>query len=189
MSQLKAITFWFAGLSPRERAGVAAATAVALFALCIGVFDAAMAARQVAVEAKTELLRVQGSAAREADPDFQRQVSEEVNKVWRWSIVDSSEGLVRAQALSLFEQIVAEAGLADAQISSAEAMRTAEAIGVVRVRVSAQFDWSSFNALLDAIATADESIVIESVEVSGAGEGGQTLTLDLAAPFVLEASS
>ena len=189
MSQLRALTLWFARLSPRERAGVAAAIAVALLAACMSFFDLAMAARQTATEAKTELLRIRETAAREAEPDFQHQVSEEVNKVWRWSIVDSSEGLVRAQALSLFEQLVAEAGLADAEISSGDATRTSGSVGVVRARVSARFDWPSFNAFLSALANAEESIVIESLEVSGEGEVGQTLTLDLAAPFVLEAPS
>ena len=187
MSQFRALVLWFAGLSQRERAGVAAAIAVALLAACMSFFDLVIAARQTATEAKTELLRIRETEARNTEPDFRRQVSEEVNKVWRWSIVDSSEGLIRAQALSLFEQLVAEAGLADAEITSGDATRSSGSVGVVRARVSARFEWSSFNAFLSALANAEESIAIESLEVSGEGEAGQTLTMDLAAPFVMEA--
>jgi hypothetical protein len=189
MTRLQSLLRRFSSLSSRERAGVSMATAVAGLATFMSLFDLVIASRGEAIEAKEALSQAEASLRRDADAGFQRLVSEEVNKVWRWSVVDTSEGLVRAQTLTLLEGVVAEAGLADVEIVLGELEQTSPAVGVVRARVAASFEWSSFNALLGALANADESVVVERIDVSGGGDDGQTLVVDLATPFVLESSS
>jgi hypothetical protein len=175
--------------TPRERAGLALVVAIAACAAALWAFDEAMQAGDRADEARARYADLQSAYAREGALAFQQSVAIEANKVWRWSIVQSSPGVARAQAVTALEGLALQAGLSNYTIELDEAAAPAEVDGVItpiRLVLSADFDWVSFQALLQALAATDLSFVPEAVGVEVNEARGPTLSLTLRVPFLNE---
>lgn len=173
--------------TPRERAGLAAMGAVAALALSAAAFDWTLRARQHEHETRAQRAEAQASLARESDQAFQETIAEDANKVWRWSIVESSEGLTRAQAAALAEALAAQAGLADVEVFADEAQSGAGALGAITLRINADFELARFIDLLQALENSETSFAVRAIEVTPGGDGEARLSLTLGAPFLLDA--
>lgn len=135
------------------------------------------------------MAQTQADLARVDDAAFQESLSQNANKVWRWSLVQASEGVARAQAVAAVEALALQAGLGDASVSvdPAPAIGSASAEGGVTpitLTLNAGFEWSSFLAFLQVMREADISLSIDSIEVGGVD--APTFTMTLRAPFLHE---
>ncbi len=177
----------FGAATPRERAGLALAVATGAIAMAIASFDWAMGAADAERSARIQRAEAQAAFERDSDGAFQQRLAEDVNKVWRWSIVETSESLVRAQAAPLVESLALQAGLANVEVAVADSADEGGSVGSIAIRLGADFDWPSFMALLEALHNSETSFTIHSIEVSGGADGAPRLNLLMKAPFLLEA--
>jgi hypothetical protein len=183
----RAIRTRFAQSTARERAGIAATAAVFALAMALGAFDWVMQAaarEQAAVDARAE---AEAMLSRDGNGAFQVALGDNANKVWRWSIVAQSEGVARAEAMGLVEEIALQAGLTDVEVAADGSEDDTGEIGVIEVRLSASFDWASLQSLLGALETSDTSFSVNAIDVAPSGDGSSTLTMTLAAPYIAEA--
>lgn len=173
--------------TPRERASIAVLCAVMALVAATSAFDWSTRAESDARDANALRRDVERVYARDSDERFQQRLGEETNKVWRWSIVASSDGLARTEGTERLNMIASEAVLSNVVVSALDVEPFQGAIGALPLRLSADFDWSTFNALLGALAEAETSFAINAVEVTSNSEGAQTLELSFVAPYLREA--
>lgn len=186
MNELASLLARLKTATPRERTGLALVAVLITVALASSAFDWAMRAQEAAATAHNERVALAAIHERIGEPQFQEQVALATGKVWRWSIVDQSEGLARAQAQSSLEAIAAGAGLANVVVGVADEPATpAGGLGTISLTLRAQFDWSTYVALLQALEASEFSFSAVSVEVSGAST--RTLSMRLIAPYIREA--
>jgi len=176
-------------MTARERAGLAMLAALLVTALAAGSLDWALGAGLAAHEAQARHAQAAATLARDSDPAFQESLAVETNKVWRWSIVEASEGVAQAQAIAALEGVALQAGLANVAVTAGELAprENSSAVRPLSLTLSADFDWASFLALLEAMQATDLSLTLEAVEVAADQDQAPTLTMRLRAPFMQEA--
>lgn len=177
------------GATPRERAGLAMIGALAAFAAAFASFDWALGAGQAASEAEIHRASTAAALARNSDPAFQENLAVETNKVWRWSIVEVSNGVAQAQAIAAIEGLAMGAGLTNAVVTANEfpSEENYGAVTPLSLTLSADFDWGSFQALLEAMEASDLSFSPEALELAPNENQAATLTMTVRAPFLREA--
>lgn len=182
MEKVKAAT-------PRERAGVALVAALVSAAFALSMFDWAMRADARARDSAGRHAELSLVQSRIGDQHFQEQVALAAGKIWRWSVNDASESLAAAQASSALEALAAGAGLTNVSVSVVEGETSAEGqgLGVIALTLRADFTWSSYMALLQALEASDLSFTVDTVEVSGGADAARELALQVRAPFIREA--
>lgn len=175
--------------TPRERAGLAAIFAVATVVAAVSAFDWALRSGDRQLEARQRRADIEAAYARDGDREFQERIATDTNKVWRWSIVESSPVLAQARAVDLAQALAAQAGLVNAEFVPVESDEATSALRTIRVRMAADFDWYTFLALLEALESSDTSFFAEAVGVDASGEQAPRLSLTLVAPFIEDAPS
>ena len=179
----------FRGASPRERAGLAMVSALAVFGSAIAALDWALNAGEAASDAQLRHAQAAASLARDIDPAFQERLAAETNKVWRWSIVELSTGVAQAQAIAALEGMAMQAGLTNVAVTASEfpPEENYQAVTPLSLTLSADFEWGSFQALLQAMQASDLSVSFEAVELAPNEGQAATLTMSVRAPFLREA--
>lgn len=173
--------------TPRERAGMACVGAAVSAVLAMTGFDWSMRALERDRASRQSAAEERAAYTRASDERRHGAIAADINKVWRWSIVDASRPLAQAQAVAAVENLAAQAGLMNADIA---ALADSEAPGLVQmleVRVSADFDWQGLLAMLDALETSEISFRVRSVAVTPNADQAPRLTLVLAAPYLQDA--
>lgn len=172
----------------RERAGLALMAAVAALAAALATFDWALGAGQEARDGEARRADAAAVLALESSRVFQERLAAETNKVWRWSIVETSEGVALAQAVAALEGLAAQAGLGDVLVTADDlAPREDGAVSSLSLTLNADFDWAGFLRLLQAMEASDLSVTPEAVEVSTNPDEAARLTMRVRAPFLREA--
>lgn len=172
----------------RERAGLALVAAVAALAAALAAFDWALGAGQEARDGAARRADAAAVFALESSRVFQERLAAETNKVWRWSIVETSEGVALAQAVAALEGLAAQAGLEDVLVTADDlAPREDGAVSSLSLTLNADFDWAGFLRLLQAMEASDLSVTPEAVEVSTNPDEAVLLTMSVRAPFLREA--
>lgn len=175
---IEALRRWRAGLSPRERAGLALlAVLLAAFA-AFQSFDWAMSAQARVEQARKERLRMAAVASRHMNADWRGAVAQNAGKVWSWSVVETTESIARARAIAELEALVAGAGIADASVRAVPSDGPAAPAPMTAMEyvIEGGFDWTSLLMLLGAMKDSPISMTPVSAEVS-AGESGDRFTL------------
>ncbi len=172
----------------RERAGVAFVAAVAALAAALAAFDWALGAGQAVRDDEARRADAAAALSRESSRAFQERLGAETNKVWRWSIVETSEGVALAQAVAALEGLAAQAGLGEVQVATNDVAPSADgAMSSLSLTLTADFDWPSFLGLLQAMEASDLSVTPEAVEVSMTQDQTARLSMSVRAPFLREA--
>ena len=89
--------------TPRERAGLAAIGAVGAIVAAASAFDWALRAAAHEREAMLSRANAEAAYARDSDSAVQERIAADTNKVWRWSIVETSPVLAQARAADMVE--------------------------------------------------------------------------------------
>jgi|CXWL01.1.fsa_nt_gi hypothetical protein len=175
--------------TPRERAGLALIVAVSVLIAALSTFDWALNAQQRAREADRLRAEVEAAHAGAADAGYQESLALSANKVWRWSVVENSEALARAQANTAFEALALGAGLGNVAVNVVDddGLEASQKVSAIALTLSANFDWASFLAFLQALQASDISFSVEAIEVAAALEQTPSFTLRARAPFLHEA--
>lgn len=176
-------------LTPRERAALASLGAVAAAFAAFSAFDWSLRAGDRELEMRQRRADLDASFARNSDASVQERIALDTNKVWRWSIVDSSPVLAQARAADLVQALAGQAGMSNVELSGLEAEARAPAIKSLRVRLTADFDWLTFLNLLEAMGSSDTSMFVEAVSVDASGEQAPRVSITFAAPFIEDAPS
>ncbi len=177
--------------TPRERAGMAAVLALAMVAGAVLAFDGVIEAQQRAEEAAERLVVAETRRTLETEVGYRDAVGVATGNVWHWSIVQESEGVARAEAVSRVEALASEAGLGDASIELEDA-RAGDTPGLVTpifLTMTASFDWGSFGVLLEALRSSDLSLIVESVQIERSEDASPQMTLRLRLPFLHDAEA
>ena len=173
----------------RERAGLALMAAMAALAAALWAFDWALGAGQAARDSEARRADAAAALARESSRAFQELLGAETNKVWRWSIVESSQGVALAQAVAALEGMAAQAGLGDVMVTANDlAPGETGAVSSLSLTLNADFDWASFLGLLQAMEASDLSVTPEAIAVSLNQDAGARLAMSVRAPFLREAA-
>lgn len=172
----------------RERAGLAIVGAVAAFAAAIAAFDWAQNSTLAASDAALRYEQASVALTSASDPAFQENLAVEVNKVWRWSIVEASAGVAQAQAITALEGLAMQAGLTGVVVTANELPlgENYQAVTPLSLSLSADFDWGSFQALLEAMEASDLSLSLEALELAPDENQAAKLTIMVRAPFLRE---
>lgn len=171
-------------LTERERAGLAALAAFAASALALNGFDWATDARAQAEAAIRARALAEAASARADEKSFQEEVALAAGKVWRWSVVEPSAGVARAEASSQLENLALGAGLVNVSVSAAEVPENTNRLSAIELNLSADFDWQTFSNFLRALENSELSFSVRSVEVAPGPPA--TMNLSLSVPFVQE---
>jgi hypothetical protein len=177
------------GATPRERAGLAILGAVAALAAAIMAFDWALTADQIARDAAARHADAAATLAQSGDPAFQENLAVETNKVWRWSIAEASSGVAQSQAITALEGLAMQAGLMNVSVTAEElsSEENYQAVTPLKLTLNADFDWGSFQALLQAMEASDLSLSLEALELAPDESQAAKLTMVVRAPFLREA--
>ena len=175
--------------TPRERAGLALLVAVGVLIAALSAFEWALNAQQHAREADSRRAEIEAAHAGAANAGYQESLALSANKVWRWSVVENSQALARAQANTAFEALALGAGLADVAVNvlDDDALESPQNVSAIALTLSANFDWASFLAFLQALEASDISFSVEAIEVAAALEQTPRFTLRARAPSLREA--
>ena len=185
MKWIEFISRRFAALSARERGGLALVGALVSLFFAASSFEWALDGAQAAQAQHDARVEAEAALRRQTSPAFRQQVGLAAGHVWRWSVVESSLGAAQARVASEVESLASQAGLANVVVAPvSERVEAASRLSKVSVSLVADFDWSSFLALLDALATADVSYTIADIDVSGAAGQGGRLSVTVQAPFL-----
>lgn len=184
MSWLRMLQERLKALTPRERAGLAGVLACAGLAALVWTWDGAQSAMTASLDAHEALTRARAVRAHATDPDFRERTALAANKVWRWSVAEASLGAARARAAGVLENVALQAGLGGVSVSAEEAA-DGEAAGIA-LTLSADFDWTTYLALLDALANEDIAFVVEGVEVAAGPDQASRMAMKVRARFLDE---
>lgn len=176
-------------LTPRERAALALLGAVAAAFAAFSAFDWSLRAGDRELEMRQRRADLDASLARNSDASIQERIAVDTNKVWRWSIVESSPVLAQARAVDLVQALAGQAGMSNVELSALETEERAPSIKTLRVRMVADFDWLTFLNVLEAMGNSDTSMFVEAVSVDASGEQAPRVSVTFAAPFIEDAPS
>jgi hypothetical protein len=177
----RALTAKLEAATPRERAGLAVLAAIA--ALTAAVYGMEWASANVAA-ASTAAQTARDLEARQtlfADEAYRGRVAESAGDVWRWS--RTADTFAGEEMLAEVEALTAQAGFNNARVTAGEQSEARGRVSTLAIAVSADFDWNSFLAFLEAIEGSELSFVVQSIDVSEE-EGAQRLALVLAVPLI-----
>lgn len=174
-------------LSLRERAGLALFSAMLAVVAVFLSADWSFTARERANSARAERRQGEAASARQASPAWREEIALAAGKVWEWSLVETTESIARARAMSDLETLVMAAGIGEPTVDTADAPESGPARGVraMDFTITGNFDWPSFLALLEALENAAASFAPVAVEVN-ALEDAARFTLTVRAAFLDE---
>lgn len=168
-------------MTPRERAGLAALAAIAALTTVVYAVDWAGVSARAATSATQAVSDAAALQATFEDETFRRQLASAAGRVWRSSrIADTFSGEEVATEL---EALCLQAGFNEPRITLIEQTPRPGRAGTLEASMSAEFDWASFLALLEAFETSDLSFAVRSIDVSEE-EGAQRMTLVIAVPLI-----
>ena len=177
--------------SPRERV-MMAAMAFVLVAVLLSVFydwtssayDRAEHARETRVQAQREFAQLTNKRARE-------HISLAAGNVWAWSITEPSISIAQVRAVSEVQDLASSAGMVDAnvdQVAQQDASRGPNGFRTVDVRLTATFEWRSFEAFLGMLRQSGLSFTPISIDVTSAN-GPSRVVMVLRASFLPESAT
>lgn len=184
MNPLAAALAKLNSLTERERTGLAALAAFVASALALNAFDWAVDARAQAEAAVRARALGEAASTRADEKAFQEEVALAAGKVWRWSVVEPSAGVARAEASSHLENLALGAGLINVSVSAADVQESTNRLNTIELSLSADFDWQTFANFLRALENSELSFSVQSAEIAP----GQppTMNLGVSVPFVQE---
>lgn len=184
MSAFSSLLAKLNSLTARERAGLMILAALAASALALNAFDWALNARAEAEQTARSRAVAVAASARADEKAFQEEVALAAGKVWRWSVVEPSAGVARAEASTQLENLALSVGLANVSVVAAEVEETANRLNAIDLTLSADFDWQTFLNLLRAMEGSELSFAVRSVEVTPGPP--QSLSVGVRVPYVQE---
>lgn len=167
--------------TPRERAGLALLGAIAAVTAAVYALDWANVSAAEAAAATQSAAEAETLETAFADEGYRRLLAAETGKVWRWS--RSADAFAGEEIVTQLESLCVQAGFNEAQVGLIEQTAARGRVGALEASITADFDWRSFLALLEAFETSELSIAVRSIDV-GEGDGAQRMTLVVAAPVV-----
>lgn len=177
----RALTAKLNAATPRERAGLAVLAAIAALTAAVYAMEwastsavAALSAAQTAADQETRRTVF-------ADESYRSRIAEDAGNVWRWS--RTSDTFAGEEILAEVEALTAQAGFNDARVTAGEQGEARGRVAPLSIAVSADFDWTSFLAFLEAIEGSELSFAVQSIDVSEE-EGAQRLALVLSVPLI-----
>ncbi len=174
--------------TPRERMGLSLLAALAAIFMDFSTFEWAMSAGARAEAAALSRASAEAVAARAGEREFQEQVALAAGKVWRWSVVEQSAGVARAQATSALEALALGAGLANVAVAAEIGDEPAPGeVGALVLTLNADFEWGSFVGFLRTLEVSEISYNVEAVAVTPAAERPASFEMRLRTPFLHEA--
>ncbi|MEQ1618957.1 MAG: hypothetical protein ABL883_11520 [Terricaulis sp.] len=171
-------------MTARERVGLALLAAFAATALALNAFDWAVNSRADAEAAARARAVAVAASARADEKAFQEEVALAAGKVWRWSVVEPSAGVARAEASTQLETLALGAGLLNVSVAAAEIEETTSRLSAINLTLSADFDWQSFLNLLRTLENSELSFTVMSVEIAAGAP--QTMNVGVRVAFVQE---
>ncbi len=184
MNWLLAALAKLSALTARERVGLALLAMFAAIALALNSFDWAVNARAEAEAGARARAIAEATSARADEKAFQEEVALAAGKVWRWSVVEPSAGVARAEASTQLETLAIGAGLTSVSVAAADVEENASRLSAINLTLSADFDWQSFVNLLRALENSELSFTVMSVEVAVGPP--QTMNVGVRVAFVQE---
>lgn len=177
--------------SPRERAALAAVTLVLgliMLSFCYdwstSAYDRASIAAQSRATAARDLTQVTTPRARE-------QIGLAAGKIWSWSITEPSETIGEARAAGELEDLARNAGMSDVaveRLAARDEVRGPNGFRSIDLRLTASFDWRSFEALLAAMQQSEISATPLAADVNTT-DGQARLQLVVRVPFLPESAT
>lgn len=167
--------------SPRERAGLAVLAALAAITLAVYAWDWAGNTATRADETAQAAADADAVQASLGDASFRQALAARANDVQSWSRTGGA--FEREEMLAELEGLTAQAGLNDASVALLEETESTGRVHAVNASISADFEWASFQALLEAFETNELSFAVTSVDVSEEG-GAPRLNVLVTAPLI-----
>lgn len=176
---MRAFALKFNALTQRERASVAVLAAIAAFTCLVYSVDWANSRASAAALATEAAAASEELQAAFADEAYLRRLASESLNVRRWS---RGAGALDTEEVGLeLEQLALLAGLNDARVVMVQPPE--RRAGHHEATISAQFDWTNFLALLEALESSEISFSVRSIDVSEGNEGRQVV-LVIVAPII-----
>jgi hypothetical protein len=188
MNPLAGLAARLQAATPRERMGLSLLAALAAIFMAFSAFEWAMNSGARAEAAALSRARAEAIAANAGERAFQEQVALAAGKVWRWSVVEQSAGVARAQASGALEALALGAGLGNVAVAAQTGDEPAPGeIGALTLTLNADFEWGSFVGFLRTLEASEISFSVEAVEVTPAADRPATFEMRLRTPFLHEA--
>lgn len=169
------------GATPRERAGLAALAAIGALTAAIYAMDwagarslAADTAAQRAADGEAMLSTLQNAA-------YRQRLATDSSNVWRWS--QSSDAFAGETVLVELDSLSQQAGFNDAHVALVERPASQGQIGAIEASITADFDWASFLAFLEALEGAEFNYAVRSIDVAEEAEA-QRVALIIIVPTI-----
>lgn len=167
--------------TPRERAGLAALVAVGALTAAMYAMDwagassvAANTAAQRAADSEAMLSMLQNAT-------YRQRLATASSNVWRWS--QSSDAFAGETVLAELDSLSQQAGFNNSNIALVERPATQGQIGAIEVSITADFDWTSFLAFLEALEGEELNFAVQSIDVSEEAEA-QRVALIVTVPTI-----
>ena len=185
MAPLRTLLQQLRDASPREKAGLSAVLALAAGLGAASAFDGALAMQERMEQAAAALAELELQQARQEDSAYREAVGEASMAVWRSSIVQTSEGVARAELGARVEAMAFEAMLGNPAVE-AGALATAddELVTMAPLTLTADFDWFALGRFLQVIEAGELSLFIDGIAVYPDADGVTRMELRLRAPFL-----
>ncbi len=178
----RAFAIKFNETTPRERAGLAALAAIAAIISVIFAMDRASTSSRAARTATQAAADVASLQTTFQDETYRRRLSVAAGDVWRWS--RGEDAFAGEEILTELETLCLQSGLNGPRIALIEQAPQQGRIGRLEASVTADFDWGSFLALLEAFEASDLSFAVRSIDVGEEEEGAQRLTFVVSVPLI-----
>ena len=172
--------------TPRERAGLAALVAIA--ALTAAVYGMEWASTNAAAAASATQTASESEAMLSAfqSETYRQRLSTQAGNAWRWS--QASDAFAGETVLAELDSMSQQAGFNEPRVALVEQPAAEGQVGAIEASISADFDWTSFLAFLDALEESELSFTIRSIDVAEEA-GAQRIALIITVPTIAESET
>lgn len=167
--------------TPRERAGIALLAAIGAITAAVYAVDWANGRAEAAATATQTAAEASVLQSAFEDEGYRRLLASESGKAWRSA--RAADTFASEEVLTELEALTQQAGFADPRVALVEQPAQRGRVGVIEASISADFDWGSFLALLEAFEASELSYSVRSIDVSE-GDGVQGMALIVAVPVI-----
>lgn len=177
--------------SPRERVMLTAMAFVLLGILLSVCYDWTSASYDRATRAHDARLQAERELAQLTNPRARERISLAAGNVWAWSITEPTMSIAQVRAVSEVQDLASSAGMSEVsvdQVAQQDATRGPNGFRTIDVRLTAGFEWRSFQAFLAMLRQSGLSFTPIAVDVTSGG--GQTrVVMVLRASFLPQVAS